>query len=100
MLTFGERIAVLRRRKGLTQHELAEPTGITANTVARVERGHVKMLRGDTVAALADALGTTTDYLLGRTEDSGVEPAVVGGRTLSDDQEDTEGVKLCSVAMA
>jgi transcriptional regulator with XRE-family HTH domain len=73
MLTFGERLAVLRRRKGLTQQEVADQAAITANTLARVERGRVKMLRGDTVAALADVLGTTTDYLLGRTEESGVE---------------------------
>jgi len=80
--TFGERISILRRRRGMTQQELATLAQITANTLARVERGSVKMLRGDTVALLADALGTTTDYLLGHTEESGVEPDLVGAGTL------------------
>lgn len=69
-LTFGERIALLRRRKGLTQTELAEQAGITQNTIARVERGSVKTLQGTTVGLVADALETSTDYLLGRTEES------------------------------
>jgi transcriptional regulator with XRE-family HTH domain len=69
MLTFGERISVLRRRKGLTQQELADQAAIKANTVARVERGKVKMLRGDTVFALAKALGTSSDYLLGSADE-------------------------------
>jgi DNA-binding Xre family transcriptional regulator len=69
MLTFGERIAVLRRRKGLTQQELAAQVGITQNTITRVETGMVKMLRGDTVAALAKALGTSADYLLSLCEE-------------------------------
>jgi transcriptional regulator with XRE-family HTH domain len=69
MLTFGERISVLRRRKGLTQQALADQAAIKANTVARVERGKVKMLRGDTVFALAKALGTSADYLLGATDE-------------------------------
>jgi transcriptional regulator with XRE-family HTH domain len=66
----------------MTQQELANQAAITANTLARVERGSVKMLRGDTVAALADALGTSADYLLGRTEESGVEHDLVGAGAL------------------
>jgi transcriptional regulator with XRE-family HTH domain len=82
MMTFGERIGVLRRRQGLTQRELGEESGVHPNTIARLERGRLTDLPGKAVARVAKALGTTTDYLLGLTEDeSGVEsealPALV-----------------------
>jgi transcriptional regulator with XRE-family HTH domain len=39
MLSFGERIAVLRRRQGMTQKELGEESQVHWNTIARLERG-------------------------------------------------------------
>ena len=80
MTTFGERILLLRRRRDLTQRALATMAGLNSNTLARVERGEVKDLVGQSVARLARALGTTTDYLLGLSEESGVgsEPVPTG----------------------
>lgn len=69
MTTLGERILILRRRRGLTQRELAEATGLNTNTIARVERGDLKDLGGQLVAKLAKALETTADFLLGLSED-------------------------------
>ena len=68
MLSFGERIAVLRRRQDMTQRELGEEAGIHWNTIARLERGKLTDLPGKAVARVALALGTTTDYLLGLSE--------------------------------
>jgi transcriptional regulator with XRE-family HTH domain len=68
MLSFGERIGVLRRRQGMTQRTLGEEAGIHPNTIARLERGKLTDLPGRAVARLAQALGTTTDYLLGLSE--------------------------------
>jgi len=75
----------------MTQRELAAQCGLAANTIARLEQGSLKDLSGRAVAKLADALGTTTDYLLGRTEESGVESqdegaaeALVGAVTSAD----------------
>jgi transcriptional regulator with XRE-family HTH domain len=68
MLSFGERIAVLRRRQGMTQKELGEESQVHWNTIARLERGKLTDLPGKSVARIAKALGTTADYLLGLTE--------------------------------
>jgi transcriptional regulator with XRE-family HTH domain len=68
MLSFGERIAVLRRRQGMTQKELGEESGVHWNTIARLERNKLTDLPGKSVARIAKALGTTADYLLGLTE--------------------------------
>jgi transcriptional regulator with XRE-family HTH domain len=80
-MTLGERILILRRRQDMTQQQLAKEAGLNKNTIARLEQGNLKDLGGRLVAKLAKALGTSTDYLLGLTEESGVEsealPALV-----------------------
>ena len=63
--TLGKRILLARRDRGLTQTALAEAGGISANTIARLERGLLQDLKGATVARLADYLDLPTDYLLG-----------------------------------
>ena len=68
MLSFGERIGLLRRRQGMTQRTLGAEAGIHPNTIARLERGKLTDLPGKFVARLAQALGTTADYLLGLSE--------------------------------
>ena len=68
MLNFGERIAVLRRRQGMTQRELGAESDVHWNTIARLERGKLTDMPGKAVARIARALGTSTDYLLGLTE--------------------------------
>jgi transcriptional regulator with XRE-family HTH domain len=81
MMTLGERILILRRRQDMTQQQLAQEAGLNKNTIARLEQGSLKDLGGRLVAKLARALGTSTDYLLGLSEESGVEsealPALV-----------------------
>lgn len=72
-MNLGERIHLLRRRLGWTQRELGEASKINTNTIARIERSEVRDPGGQMVARLARALGTTTDYLLGLSEESGVE---------------------------
>ncbi len=62
---FGQRIAKAREAAGLTQAQLAAHMGVTQPVVAYWEREPVA-LRPDQLAALADALGITADYLLGR----------------------------------
>ena len=72
--TFGERVLLARRRRRKTQRELAGAALINTNTISRLEQGVIKNLNGDIVARLADVLGTTTDYLLGRTDEAGAIP--------------------------
>src|SRR5262249_38343412 len=63
----GERVMLLRRRKGLSQPELAHQAGMSVTTLNRVENAH-QSLYMEKLVALAKALGTTTDFLLGLSE--------------------------------
>jgi transcriptional regulator with XRE-family HTH domain len=74
VLTFGERVALLRRRRGFTQADLAAKIGVRGNTISRIERStHGKWgfedVKGKTVVALARHLRVSADYLLGLSED-------------------------------
>jgi transcriptional regulator with XRE-family HTH domain len=62
---FGERIAQARELAGLTQLQLAEKLGVSQEVIAYWERKPVA-LRAEQLAALADSLSVTTDYLVGR----------------------------------
>ena len=57
----------------MTQQQLAKAAGLNKNTISRLEQGDLKDLGGRLVARVARVLGTSTDYLLGLTEESGVE---------------------------
>src|SRR5262249_26975504 len=67
-MTLGERVLIYRRRRNLTQKELAEAVGIAKNTIARLEQGNITDLRGQVIAKLARVLGVSSDYLLGLDE--------------------------------
>jgi transcriptional regulator with XRE-family HTH domain len=64
---FGERLTAARQQSGLTQQQLAERLGTVQRVIAHWERAPVA-LRADQLSALADALGVTADYLVGRDE--------------------------------
>jgi len=51
----GERLTRFRSRKGLTQAQLAEISGVAINTIINFERGHSKP-RTRTTMRLAEAL--------------------------------------------
>ena len=53
----GERIALLRMARGLSQQQLAEKTGLAQQNIARVENGKYSS-RLDTLAVIAEALGS------------------------------------------
>ena len=58
-----EKMRELRKKKKNTQSELAEIIGVSLKTIQRWENGE-RQPRADELAKLAEALGTTTDYLL------------------------------------
>lgn len=77
--TLGKRIVAGRKRIGLTQDQLAERLGVTAQAVSKWENDQscpdISML-----PKLAEIFGTTTDALLGREEAKPVyEAEVVDG---------------------
>jgi transcriptional regulator with XRE-family HTH domain len=66
-MTFGLRLASLRKEKKIAQGELAKAVGIHANVLGRYEREEAKPSI-DMAAKLADALGVSLDYLIGKTD--------------------------------
>jgi transcriptional regulator with XRE-family HTH domain len=52
----GQRVRILRRRRDLTQEQLAEATHLSANYISGIERGLYSPSL-TTLAVLADALG-------------------------------------------
>jgi len=69
MQSIGERIIFLRENIDLSQVKLAEKIGITKMTLYKYER-NICEPRGEIIARLAQALNTTTDFLLGLTNNS------------------------------
>lgn len=63
------RLIQLRKEMGLKQSDLNKISGISKSTISRLESGKAKMNSLDVIAKVATALGTTTDYLLGLTDD-------------------------------
>jgi transcriptional regulator with XRE-family HTH domain len=61
----GERVRRVRRGQDLSQEKLADMASLNVITISRLENGTAKAVYADTVAALARALGVSTDYLLG-----------------------------------
>jgi transcriptional regulator with XRE-family HTH domain len=71
-------IRVLRaemRQRGLTQNGLALAAGLHQDAVRNIFRGTSRIPRMETVKALADYLGVTVDYLLGREPADAASPA-------------------------
>ena len=60
----GQRIAQLRKERGITQQELAERTGMQQGNIARIEAGKYSA-RFDTLQIIAEAIGMTVDFVAG-----------------------------------
>ena len=63
--SFGERLSTTRQQAGLTQEQLAQRLGTSQRAIAHWERKPVA-LRPEQLLALADALGVTADFLIGK----------------------------------
>ena len=63
MQTVGKRLKELRLRLGMTQKQLASLSNITTASLSRYENG-VRRIRSDKLAALAQTLDVSVDYLL------------------------------------
>jgi transcriptional regulator with XRE-family HTH domain len=62
--TLGQRLARLRKERGLTQVELAQKIGIIQSLVSEYERDKLR-LNSEMLARFALALGVSADELLG-----------------------------------
>ncbi len=58
----AQRIKVLRNRKGFSQEELADKTGLSLRTIQRIENGETEP-RGDSLKRLAAAFDVSADEI-------------------------------------
>jgi transcriptional regulator with XRE-family HTH domain len=61
------RLSMLRKRKDLTQAQLAEQVGCSPAAISHLENGNYSNVPIDTLVNLARVLNCPTDYLLGMT---------------------------------
>lgn len=64
-MLFKERLKEKRHEANLTQAELAKKAGVSTRTIQNYELGSRKPYQIEVVQKIADALSTTTEYLLG-----------------------------------
>lgn len=63
----GKRIREMRKKRGLTQDDLAHALGMKRANISNYERG-LANVPSTTLYKLADIFNTSADYLLGRTD--------------------------------
>lgn len=68
MSTVGQRIKKRRLHLGMSQERLATLAEVSQKQISRYESGSSDPT-GDVIVALSHALETSTDYLLGETDD-------------------------------
>ena len=80
----AQRIKNLRQHKGLTLEQVADVVGVGKSTVRKWETGMIANMKRDKIAALAKALGTTPEYLMGWDEnkESPSEPQLTEGEKM------------------
>jgi transcriptional regulator with XRE-family HTH domain len=66
--TIGDRLRTFRQERAMTQEELAERSGVSADTIKKLEQNRRTTARIATLTALAKGLGVTPSALLGRRE--------------------------------
>lgn len=81
---FPDRLKQARKKTGLTQQKIADNLGISLNAYQKYEQAE-RSPSLDTLVKLADLLGVTTDYLLGRTVEaiSDVSQTILQERPIS-----------------
>lgn len=61
-----QNLVKLRKQKGWSQEKLATVSGISYNTLIKLERGGIVNPKIETVVKLAEALNVSLDDLVGR----------------------------------
>jgi transcriptional regulator with XRE-family HTH domain len=64
--TLGGRLASARKRRGLSQRELAQAPGLSVSLIRKIEQGEREDTRLETARKLAAALGVPTTTLVGQ----------------------------------
>jgi transcriptional regulator with XRE-family HTH domain len=80
--SLGDRVSELRRRRGISQRELAAEVGRSESWVSQVERGVMSIERLSVLQTLADALGATVRDLRPDAVAQAAAPGPAVGRDL------------------
>lgn len=64
MFMFMKNLAKARKVRGWSQEKLAAETGVSYNTIIKIERGGIKNSKIETVIKIAKALGMSLDDLI------------------------------------
>ena len=64
-MALGKTLKALRQKQGLNQKSLSALSGVSQATISRIETGRVRQLRSAALKNLADAMGVSTDFLMG-----------------------------------
>ena len=75
--TLGGRLASVRKRRGLTQKELARTSGVSLSLVRKVEQGDHDSVRLETARKLAVALKVPTTVLMTNSDRETPDPVTV-----------------------
>lgn len=65
---FGQKLKNCRKNANLTQKELANIIGVSAQVISNWERGYTTGVDTDVLSLLSEVLNCSTDYLIGRNE--------------------------------
>jgi len=65
-MLFGDRLSEIRKKKKISQDDLAKKIGVQAPVIGRYERSEVKPSI-EAVVKIAEALNVSLDYLVGST---------------------------------
>ena len=87
-MVYKDRLKETRLEAGLTKVELAKKAGVTTRTIQNYELGNRKPANMEVIQRIADALNTTTEYLLGSSGAYVVEAQERGGAKAARDIEE------------
>lgn len=62
----AERIDTLLRERGITGARMCTDLGLSRSFMTELRKGRIRNIGAETAARIADYLGVSTDYLLGR----------------------------------
>lgn len=86
-MLFGERLSLVRKKKKVSQDELAKTIGVHAPVIGRYERNEVKHSI-EVATKMAEALEVSLDYLVGLAEfelDNAITKKILSIQALNED---------------
>ncbi|MGW7270782.1 helix-turn-helix domain-containing protein [Streptomyces sp. NPDC054864] len=75
--SIGERLRELRKRRGLSQRELAQESGVSLSWIRKLEQGTETDTRLETARKLAHTLRVSTSHLVAESSEPGADTATV-----------------------